>query len=232
MNADVLLPAFVAVGIMLAVGFPVHEFSHAIAAYRLGDSTARWQGRLTLDPRVHFDTFGGLMLVLSAVISQGTFFFGYAKPTPVNPMNLAGGRRGEALVAAAGPLSNLVMAAVVAIPLRLLYSSDDLLARVIEVWPLALAVNIAYQFVIINVFLFIFNLIPIPPLDGWHVLLGLVSPRTAWQLRAFEAQYGIMLSFAFLFLILFAGGRIILPISGFFLDLLLGPRYGLLPVIR
>src|SRR5262245_19554105 len=100
-----LLYALLAVGIMLLVGFPVHEFSHALAAYRLGDSTARWQGRLTLNPVVHFDMIGGLLLAISALLSQGSFFFGYAKPTPVNPLNLQGGRRGEALVAAAGPIS-------------------------------------------------------------------------------------------------------------------------------
>ena len=110
---------------MLLVGFPVHEFCHAFAAYRLGDSTARWQGRLTLDPRVHFDPVGGLHAGHLGHHQQRPFFFGYAKPTPVNPMNLQGGRHGEALVAAAGPLSNLVMAAIVAIPLRLLYGSLD-----------------------------------------------------------------------------------------------------------
>jgi len=91
-----LLYALTAVAVMLLVGFPVHEFSHALAAYRLGDSTARYQGRLTLDPRVHFDMVGGMLLVISAVLTQGTAFFGYAKPTPVNPMNLSGGRHGEA----------------------------------------------------------------------------------------------------------------------------------------
>ena len=112
---------------MLLVGFPVHEFSHALAAYRLGDGTARMFGRLTLNPIVHFDPLGGLMLVISAL---GTgFFFGWAKPTPVNPMNLQGGRRGEAIVALAGPASNLIMAAVAAIPLRFILGSTHGRAR-------------------------------------------------------------------------------------------------------
>src|SRR5688500_13014355 len=102
--------ALIAVAIMLLVGFPVHAFMHAYAAYRLGDNTARWQGRLTLDPRVHIDPLGASLLALSALF--GGFFIGWARPTPVNPMNLSGGRRGEAIVAVAGPLSNLVMAAV------------------------------------------------------------------------------------------------------------------------
>lgn len=227
-----LLYALLAAGIMLLVGFPIHEFSHAFAAYRLGDSTARWQGRLTLDPRVHFDTFGGLMLLITAVISSGQFFFGYAKPTPVNPMNLAGGRRGESLVALAGPLSNLVMAALVAIPLRIVYGSNELVISAIETWPLAVLLNVAFYFVMINLILFIFNLIPVPPLDGWRALLGLVSPRTAWQLRSFEAQYATMIPLIFLMVILVAGRQIITPLSSFGLETLLGPGYGLLPVVR
>jgi Zn-dependent protease len=227
-----LIYALLAVGIMLLVGFPVHEFCHAFAAYRLGDSTARWQGRLTLNPKVHFDPVGGLMLVISAFISQGGFFFGYAKPTPVNPMNLHGGRRGEAWVAAAGPLSNLVMAAIVAIPLRLVYSSISLQRQIVDVWPLAVLANVAFYFVLINTFLFIFNLLPVPPLDGWKVLGGLVPPQTAWQMRNLEQQYAQIIPLIFLAIILFAGGKIIGPIADFVLGVLLGPQYGIFPVIR
>jgi Zn-dependent protease len=178
-----LLYAMIAVGIMLVVGFPVHEFSHALAAYRLGDSTARWQGRLTLDPRVHFDTVGGLMLVLSALLSRGSFFFGYAKPTPVNPMNLSGGRRGEALVAAAGPVSNLVMAAIVAVPLRLVIDSPELALQVQASEPLRLIVNVAYYFIVINVMLCLFNLLPVPPLDGSSAIGVLLRDDQAGALQ-------------------------------------------------
>jgi Zn-dependent protease len=227
-----VLYALLAAGIMLVIGFPVHEFSHAFAAYRLGDSTARWQGRLTLDPRVHFDQVGGLMLLITALISRGGWFFGYAKPTPVNPMNLQGGRRGEALVAAAGPLSNLVMAAVVAIPLRFVFGSDALLVQVIDVWPLAIVVNIAFYFVLINVFLCIFNLLPVPPLDGWTVLGGLVPPHVSWEMRRLQQQYAMIIPIIFLGVIFLFGGRIIGPIADVILDILLGDRYGLLPVVR
>ena len=103
--------------VMLLVAFPIHEFSHALAAYRLGDGTAKLLGRLTLNPIVHFDPVGGAAPRRSRSCSLG-FGFGWAKPTPVNPMNLRGGRRGEAIVAAAGPLSNLVLAVAAAIPLR------------------------------------------------------------------------------------------------------------------
>lgn len=211
--------ALLAVGIMLLIGFPVHEFSHALAAYRLGDSTARWQGRLTLNPVVHFDPVGGLMLVISALLTG--FFFGYAKPTPVNPMNLRGGRRGEAWVAAAGPLSNLVMAILVALPLRILLANQQLLAdlprQVAE-----LLVNVPYYFITINVFLFVFNLLPVPPLDGWKVLGGLVSPRMAWQLRAWEQQYAQLIPLVFFAVIFLGGARIIGPIGTTIVNALVG----------
>ncbi|MDP8905806.1 MAG: site-2 protease family protein [Chloroflexota bacterium] len=187
-----LFTALVAVAIMILIGFPVHEFSHAYAAFRLGDSTARWQGRLTLDPRVHFDPVGGLMLVLGAVLTGGRFFLGWARPTPVNPYNLQFGRRGEAIVAAAGPLSNLVMAAAVAIPLRLIAMDPAMTDLVLTNELAGFVFRTAVFFVIINVFLMIFNLLPIPPLDGWRVLLGLLDARTAYTLRQYE-QYGFLL---------------------------------------
>jgi Zn-dependent protease len=216
-----LLYALAAVAIMLLIGFPVHEFSHAWAAYRLGDSTARYQGRLTLDPRVHFDMVGGLLLVISAVLTNGSAFFGYAKPTPVNPMNLAGGRRGEAWVSAAGPLSNLVMAAIVSIPLRL-YLHSELAIPAAAVQLVTVVTFIAYYFVLINVFLFIFNLIPVPPLDGWRVLLGLVPSQTAWQLRQIEMRYAQMIPFVFLIFIFLLAPRFIGPIGDGLMNLLLG----------
>jgi Zn-dependent protease len=189
MNPDIV-PALIAAAIMLLVAFPIHEFSHALAAYRLGDNTARYMGRLTLDPRSHLEPLGAGILALGAVI--GGFMVGWAKPTPVNPLNLAGGRRGEVLVALAGPLSNLVMAAIVAAPLRLLLLNDELILQIAQDRTLELILQVVLFLVQINVLLFIFNLLPIPPLDGYRVLLGFVSPRTAYQLRQYE-QYGFLL---------------------------------------
>src|SRR6476469_6023174 len=111
---------------MLLVGFPVHEFAHAFAAYRLGDSTAKLFGRLSLNPIVHFDPIGGVLLAASLLGSQGPFAFGWAKPTPVNPNNPQGGRQGEGIVAAAGPLSNLVLALAGAIPLRFALATPEI----------------------------------------------------------------------------------------------------------
>src|SRR5712671_6942436 len=115
-SVEVILVKAALLAVMLLVAFPIHEFSHALAAYRLGDGTARLMGRLTLDPRAHFDPTGGLLLVISVMFTG--FGFGWAKPTPYNPMNLQGGRWGEAIVAAAGPISNLVLAIAASIPLR------------------------------------------------------------------------------------------------------------------
>ena len=209
MDTSTLLSSLAAAAIFLLVAFPLHEFSHAWAANMLGDRTARYLGRLTLDPRVHFDPLGGALLLLSAL--GGSFIVGWAKPTPVNPSNLRNGRQGEAWVALAGPLSNLIMAALSAIPLRFLLATGmyfDL--------PVLVA-NVLFDLTYFSVFLFMFNLLPIPPLDGYRVLTGLASPRLAWQLRQYE-QYGFVL----IIVIFLFGGRILVPIGNAIFDVLVG----------
>ena len=209
MDPDVILPAAIAVAIMLLVGFPVHEFSHALAAYRLGDGTAKLFGRLTLDPRAHFDTLGGILLALTFIGSGGRFGFGWAKPTPVNVANLQGGHRGEAIVAAAGPISNLVLAIIVALPMRFIIDNPSLLVSI----PF-IVLQVMDMFIRINLLLMIFNLFPIPPLDGSKVLFALLPPRTVWQWRPILEQYGFIL----LLLVFFLppngsiGGRILGPL--------------------
>jgi Zn-dependent protease len=207
------VPSIIVVAIMLLVGFPVHEFSHALAAYRLGDSTAKHLGRLTLNPVAHFDPLGGILLAVTFIGSTG-FGFGWAKPTPVNPNNLEGGRRGEAVVALAGPISNLVLAIIAALPLRYITAHQTLLVQVPE-----MAIQVLALFVLINLILMIFNLFPIPPLDGSKVLFALLPPRVSWQWRPILEQYG----FIILIIVFFIppgqsiGGRILSPlISGLF----------------
>ena len=192
---DQTTEALIAAAIIILVSFPVHEFSHAWMAYRLGDSTARYLGRLTLNPIVHFDPLGGLMLLLSAYAGYG---IGWAKPTPVNFVNLRNGRTGEAMVAAAGPISNLVLAAAGGVIFRILFAIMSSPGQVDSPGRLAL-LNIVYLFVAINVSLFIFNLIPVPPLDGTRVVLAALPPRQAFNLEPVLYQYG---SFVLLALIL------------------------------
>jgi Zn-dependent protease len=188
-----LVVSVIAVAIMLLVGFPVHEFAHALAAYRLGDSTAKHLGRLTLNPVAHFDPLGGILLAVTFIGSS--FGFGWAKPTPVNPNNLEGGRWGEAIVAAAGPLSNLILALVVALPLRYIGDNPALAQQIPD-----LVLNVLVFFVFINIVLMIFNLFPVPPLDGSKVLFAFLPPRLAWQWRPVLEQYGFILLLLLFFL--------------------------------
>lgn len=215
--SDQLLASVIVVAIMLLVGFPVHEFAHALAAYRLGDSTARLMGRLTLNPIAHFDPLGGILLAVTFIASS--FGFGWAKPTPVNPNNLEGGRYGEAIVAAAGPLSNLALAIVAALPLRYLIANPALIDQI----PL-IVLDVLLLFVNINLVLMLFNLFPIPPLDGSKVLFAFLPPHVAWRWRPMLEQYG----FIVLLLIFFLppggsiGGRILIPLIAGLRELLVG----------
>ena len=215
---DDTIYALAAVAIFLVVGFPVHECAHAFAASRLGDGTARLFGRLTLNPLVHLDPLGAIVLVLSALF--GGFFIGWAKPTPVNPSMLRYGHRGEALVAAAGPASNLVMAAVAAIVIRIMvevvHQPSD---------PVLFAFNVLLYFVYINVALFIFNLVPIPPLDGSHVLFAFMNPRLTWKVRPLLQQWGFLILIVVMFIPIGGtslGGRVLIPVMDGLVSLLVG----------
>lgn len=161
--------------VILLVGFPIHELAHAWVAHRLGDDTAARQGRLTLNPLAHLDPMGSILLLVAGI--------GWAKPVPVNPYRLQFGPRvGHALVAAAGPVSNLLMAALVAIPWRFgVFDSASFAVR-----------SMVYTFATVNVALFIFNLIPLAPLDGNSVLRGVVGERLARVLEPLRL-YGPMI---------------------------------------
>lgn len=141
----------------------VHEVMHGYAADWLGDKTARYAGRLTLNPLPHLDPFGSVLLPLLLALSHSPIFFGYAKPVPYNPYNLRPGRFSEAIVAGAGPASNLFIALIGALVLR-----SHVFAG---------ASDIVFLIVVVNVMLCLFNLIPVPPLDGSKVLEALL-PRS------------------------------------------------------
>jgi len=172
------------IAIFLLVAFPVHEFAHAYVAYRLGDGTAKMFGRLTLNPVVHFDPIGGLFLVITALLPGG-LIFGWAKPTPVNPSMLRDRRNGEVLVALAGPASNLVMASIAAVVFRIIDTTG------VDV-P-TLLYQLLFSFVIYNVGLAVFNMLPVPPLDGSNLLFRFMSPQQAWQWRPLLQQYGFLI---------------------------------------
>jgi len=210
---------------MLLVGLPVHEFSHALAAFRLGDGTAKLFGRLTLNPVAHFDPVGGTLLALTFIGSAatgGAIGFGWAKPTPVNPLNLEGGRRGEAVVAAAGPISNLVLAIAGAIPLRYLIHNPELVDQLGGTGGIVF--QVLFLFVQINLLLMVFNLIPIPPLDGSKVMFAFMDRRTEYQIRPFLEQWGFFILLALLFIPPgnSIGGRIIIPIIDGIFSFLVG----------
>lgn len=193
---------FVGLLIALVFGITVHEFSHALAATWLGDSLPRQQGRLTLQPAAHLDLVGSLMFLVGG--------FGWGKPVQYNPYALrASPRTGPAIVAAAGPISNLILAAIIAIPIRLmpivLGTSIGWLSFATgpEGTLFNLLVNIAYY----NLVLSVFNLIPVFPLDGFTILLGLLPPALGERFEV-TRQYG----FFILIVLLVAGGSIMGPI--------------------
>lgn len=170
--------------VVLIVAFTIHELAHAVVADRLGDPTARRMGRLTLNPVAHIDPIGGLMLLVTG--------FGWAKPVQVNPFNLRGDpRTSMALIAAAGPLSNVALALLGVVPLRLaLIASRGLEPSFFQSFWL--------EFCFLNLGLALFNILPIPPLDGFKLLLGGLPERTAESLRPME-QFGFLILIAIVF---------------------------------
>ena len=139
----------------------IHEVMHGVAADKLGDQTARYAGRLTLNPIPHLDMFGSILLPLVLALTGSTFFFAWAKPVPYNPYNLRPGRFSEAIVAGAGPASNLVIALLTGFLVRL-----HVLGPAMD--------SILFIIIVVNIMLCIFNLIPIPPLDGSKILSALL----------------------------------------------------------
>lgn len=203
------------IGLFVLVSGPVHECAHAYAAWRLGDGTAKMFGRVSLDPIRHFDPVGGTLLIASIVLSGGNYGFGWAKPTPVNPFNLRG-RYADTIVSVAGPLSNLALAAVFAVGFRILWANGQTLPD--NSSGINMLQLVFWEGVQLNVVLMLFNLLPVPPLDGSHVLLDLLDPKTAQSARVFFAQYGLFL----LLPVVFLAGQIIRPILNPILSALIG----------
>ena len=171
----------VGIAVALVVGITFHEFSHAFVADQLGDHRPRALGRVSLNPVAHIDPVGALVFVLAG--------FGWGKPVPVNVYALRPGRIGMAFVAGAGPVANVAVAIVAAIVLR-----------VMEMGGIGgITAQIATAIVFYNLLLAIFNLLPIPPLDGYNVLLAFAPPRTAFTIQRY-AQYGVIVLLLLVFL--------------------------------
>ncbi|MDO8503509.1 MAG: site-2 protease family protein [bacterium] len=160
----------------LLVAITIHEFSHALAADRLGDPTPRVQGRLTLNPLAHLDPLGTLMLLLVR--------FGWGKPVEFDPYNLQNPRRDAAIISFAGPASNLILATILSLIIRWAVFSGT---------ETQLFLAILTPFVYLNVVLAIFNLIPIHPLDGGKILVGLLPASSAHQWDVFLKRYGLII---------------------------------------
>lgn len=163
----------------------LHEISHGAVAYALGDRTARDAGRLTLNPIPHIDPIGTVLLPALLILSNAPFLFGYAKPVPVNFRQLHWPKAGMVLVAAAGPLTNLVLAAISAFLLHMVGGEEGLMTRI-----LVISVGM-------NVVLAVFNMIPIPPLDGGRVMTGLL-PMPLARLYARLEPFGMIIIIALL----------------------------------
>ena len=170
------------IAIALVIGLTFHEFSHAFVADQLGDHRPRALGRVSLNPLRHIDPFGAILFLLVG--------FGYARPVPVNPYALRPGRIGMAMVAAAGPIANVVVALVLAIVFRSIRISG-LRVDFVEA--------VVYYGVLYNFVLAILNLIPIPPLDGYNVVLAFLPPRYAFTVQRY-AQYGFFLLLLLIFI--------------------------------
>lgn len=181
----------------------IHEIAHGAMALHLGDPTARDAGRLTLNPLAHIDVWGTILMPISLfLISGGSFMFAYAKPVPYNPYNIKN-KYGELLVAIAGPISNFVLAVIFALSYRFLPFNE-------------LARSFLSILVFANIALAVFNLVPIPPLDGSKILY-LFIPKKNFALRIFLEKYGLFLLLFFLFF----GFSFIAPIISFIYDLLI-----------
>jgi len=191
----------------LLVAITVHEFAHAWTADRLGDPTARLAGRVTFNPLAHLDPIGTLMLLI--------FRFGWGKPVPIDPFNLRSPRRDAAVISFAGPAADLVLALILSLFIRLSHLFLNPYAILME--------TILTPFIFLSVMLAIFNLIPIHPLDGGKILVGLLPRENAYKVDALLNQYGFIL-LIFLIFPFFGTSPIIAfisPIINFILSLLL-----------
>jgi Zn-dependent protease len=182
--------------IVLIFSVVIHEVAHGVRAYHLGDPTAKYAGRLTLNPIRHLDPIGSILLPVFLIIIGSPILFGWAKPVPFNPYNLRDQKYGSAKVALAGPASNLLVALVFGLLIRFFPGLAELPAIFLS------------AIVFINILLAVFNLMPIPPLDGSHILFTFL-PYSMQRFRIMLSQYGFLI---LMVLIVVGGFRFLRPL--------------------
>jgi Zn-dependent protease len=207
-NFVVRLPEIVIQLVAFALALSVHESAHGWTAERLGDPTARWLGRITLNPIKHIDPFGTIIFPLMLAVI-GAPIIGWAKPVPFVTRNLHNQRRDPALVAVAGPVSNFALAGAATVVLLVIKATvpnfREMLVAVVGSGAMgargiaAPLLYLLFSIAMIDLVLAVFNLIPIPPLDGSHILGALLPPRLHWQYAQFQ-RYGMLLLFALLWM--------------------------------
>jgi len=180
--------------VVLIFSIVIHEVAHGAMAYHLGDPTAKYAGRLTLNPIPHLDPIGSILLPVFLIIIGSPFLFGWAKPVPFNPYNLRDQKYGSAKVALAGPASNLLVALTFGLAIRF--------------FPAIAGFPGILDIVLINILLAVFNLMPIPPLDGSHILFTFL-PSSMWRFRAMFNQYGLLILMVF---VVVGGSRLLWPL--------------------
>ncbi len=197
--------------IVLVFSIVIHEVAHGVMANWLGDPTAKYAGRLTLNPVPHIDPIGSVILPLILWMSGSSIFFGWAKPVPYNPYNLRDQRYGPALVGAAGPGSNLLLALMFGILIR------ALIAFVPITLTIHAFISLLSYIVLVNIFLAVFNLVPIPPLDGSKILYAIL-PDSAYRIKMLLEQWGMLL----LLIFILSFSNIIMPIVAMLYELITG----------
>lgn len=214
---DATILSLVFSGAILIMSVIIHEVSHGIAALALGDKTAKYAGRITLNPIPHIDPVGSILLPFLLILSGSPFLIGWARPVPYNPYNLRDQKWGPGIVGIAGPFSNLAIAALFGILIRAINAG---IFPFFTQSTLVAFSQIAAHIVIINIALAIFNLIPIPPLDGSKVLFSLLSYRM-YHIQQQLEQWGFMLLLFFIFFL----SSIISTITVFLFSLITGIRF-------
>jgi len=201
----------------MIIAIALHEVSHGYVAFRLGDPTAKLLGRLTLNPIAHIDLFGTIIMpILLYTLTDGRFMFGYAKPVPINPMNFKNPRQGMAISAAAGPITNILLAFASFLIMNILIPLSALLPVSIAEMVFKPIIFILQASIYWNVVLAVLNMIPIPPLDGGRVLTGLLPSKQAMSFSKIE-PFG----FIIVLILIYTGiaNLFIMPVILFFLKI-------------